>query len=129
MTHHKMMFPNDALDRLSQDFLAAWHDSHGFKAGNASALIGPDRLAILIEGAFSKAERKLAEAQTGENLLREYASELLNQICETMMTRIEQAAQRKVLSSDINVNPDADQVMFIFKLEENERSSSKELRS
>ena len=121
MTHHKMMFPNDALDRLSQDFLAAWHDFHGFKAGNAYALIGPDRLAILIEGAFSKAERKLAEAQAGENLLREYVSEVLNQICETMLTQIEQAAQRKVLASDINVNPDADQVKFIIKFEERNR--------
>jgi uncharacterized protein YbcI len=118
----------EALDLLAQDFLKAWHDAHGFCAGSARSLIGPERLAILIDGAFSKAERKLAEAQSGETLLREYASELLNQICATMIEQIEQVIGRKILSSDINVNPDADQVMFIFKLEE-ERDSYKVPRS
>jgi uncharacterized protein YbcI len=129
MTHHKMMFPNETLDHLAQDFLTAWQNAHGFSAGSARSLIGPERLAILIEGAFSKAERKLAEAQSGETLLREFASELLNQICAAMLEKIERVAERKVLSSDINVNPDADQVMFIFKLEEKEHSSLKETRS
>ena len=111
-----MTSPNDQLDRLAQDFLMAWREAHGFRAGSASALIGPDHLAILIEGAFSQAERKLAEAQSGENLLREYATELLNHICVTMINRIEHAAKREVAASDINVTPDSDQVMFIFKL-------------
>ena len=114
------------FDDLAQEFLGAWCMAHGFDAGSASVLVGEDHLAILIEGAFSLAEHKLAEAQSGEALLREYAAELLNQICAAMIKQIERVVERKVLSSDINVNPDADQVMFIFKLAEYEPPHFKE---
>jgi uncharacterized protein YbcI len=68
----------------------------------------------LIEGAFFKSEYKLAEDQTGESLLRQYATELLNQIYETMRIRIEQAIKSKVLSNVIIVRLDAHQVMYIY---------------
>lgn len=106
----------DALDLLAQDFLRAWQDAHGVKSGRSCALRGPDHLAIIIEDSFSQAERKMAEAQTGETLLRQYAVELLNQICDQMAKRIEQTTGREVLSSDLSVNPEADQVVFTFKL-------------
>lgn len=106
----------DALDLLAQDFLRAWQDAHGVKSGRSCALRGPDHLAIIIEDSFSQAERKMAEVQTGETLLRQYTVELLNQICDQMLKRIQQVAGRGVESSNVNVNPEADQVMFIFKL-------------
>ena len=105
----------DPLDALAQDFLQAWQDAHGVKSGRVYALSDADHMAIIIEGSFSKAERKLAEAQSGESLLREYATQLLNNICETMKLRIEQAVKRKVLSSEVSVNPDTDQLIFLFK--------------
>jgi uncharacterized protein YbcI len=105
----------DPLDALAQDFLQAWQDAHGVKSGRVFALSGEDHLAIIIEGSFSKAERKLAEAQSGESLLREYATQLLNNICEKMKLRIEQVVKRKVISSEVSVSPDTDQLIFLFK--------------
>ena len=106
----------EPLDLLAQDFLQAWQDAHGVKSGRAYALTGPDHLAIIIEDSFSQAERKLAEGKAGETLLRQYAVELLVQICDQMSKRIHQVAGRKVSASNVNVNPEMDQVMFIFKL-------------
>ena len=112
-----MSSPLDPLDFLAQGFLQAWQDAHGGKSGRAYALSGPDHLAIIIEDSFSQAERKLAEGQTGEALLRQYAVELLNQICDQMSERIQQVVGRQVRASNVNVNPETDQVMFVFKLE------------
>jgi uncharacterized protein YbcI len=110
-----MSSPLDPLDALAQDFLQAWQDAHGVKSGRVFALHGADHLAIIIEGSFSKAERKLAEAQPGESLLREYATQLLNNICEKMKLRIEQVIKREVISSEVSVSPDTDQLIFLFK--------------
>jgi uncharacterized protein YbcI len=112
-----MCSPLDPLDLLAQDFLKAWQEAHGVKSGQACALSGPDHLAIIIEGSFSQAERKLAEGQLGETLLRQYAVELLNQICDQMSEHIQQVTSRQVVSSDVNVSPETDQVMFIIKFE------------
>jgi uncharacterized protein YbcI len=67
-----------------------------------------------IEDSFSQAERKLAEGQIGETLLRQCAVELLNQIYDQMTKRIQQVTERQIVSSNVNVNPETDQVMFIF---------------
>ena len=112
-----MSSPHDHLDELAQDFLKAWQEAHGVKSGRAFALSGFDHLAIIIEDSFSQAERKLAEGRNGDILLRQYAVELLNQICDQMSDRIEQAVGRTVRTSHVNVDPETDQVMFTFKLE------------
>ena len=104
------------LEKLAQDFLKAWQDAHGVKSGRVCALSGSNHLAIIIEDSFSQAERKLAEGQSGETLLKQYAIELLNQISDQMSDRIERATGRDVLSSDLIVNPDSDQVVFTFRL-------------
>jgi len=102
---------------LENDLLDAWQAAHGVRSGKASALIGPDRLAILIDDAFSQAERVMSEAQTGETLMRQYALELLNQICDEKSLDVEQAVGTKIRSRDVNVNLNANQVMFIFTFE------------
>jgi uncharacterized protein YbcI len=112
-----MSLPLDPIDMLAQDLLKAWQEAHGVKSGRACALSGPDHIAIIIEDSFSQAERKLAEGQIGETLLRQYAVELLNQICDQMSEHIQQVAGRQVVSSDVNVSPEIAQVMFIFKFE------------
>jgi uncharacterized protein YbcI len=101
---------------LSLDFLTAWQEAHGFKAGRSTPIFSPKRFVIRIEGAFSEAEHKLAETQSGKTLLEQYAIELLSDICDTMKIQIEAATERAVLSSEVNVNLDADQVQFIFHL-------------
>jgi uncharacterized protein YbcI len=110
-----MSSPLDPLDALAKDFLKAWQDAHGVKSGRVFALRGDDHLAIIIENSFSKAERKLAEVQSGESLLREYATQLLNNICSEMKIRIEQMLKREVLSSEVSVSLDTDRLIFLFR--------------
>jgi uncharacterized protein YbcI len=110
-----MSSPLDPLDALAQDFLKAWQDAHGVKSGRVYALIGTEHLAIIIEDSFSKAERKLAEAQSGESLLREYATQLLNTICSEMKICIERTMKREVLSSEVSVSLDTDRLIFLFR--------------
>ena len=60
---------------LVQEFLSAWQQAHGASNGTASALIGPDRLAVLLENAFSRTEHSLSrQDQQSENadLLQQY---------------------------------------------------------
>ena len=94
----------------------AWQEAHGFKAGRSTPIFNPQRFVVLIDGAFSEAEHKLAETQSGKTLLEQYAIELLSDICDTMKIEIETATKRVVLSSEVNVNLAADQVQFTFHL-------------
>jgi uncharacterized protein YbcI len=110
-----MPSPLDPLDELAQDFLKAWQEAHGVQSGRAYALNRPDHLAIMIEDSFSRAERKLAEAQAGETLLREYATQLLNNICSEMKISIERAVNRKVISSEVSVSLDTNLLIFLFR--------------
>jgi uncharacterized protein YbcI len=105
----------DFIEDLAGEILKAWQAAHGVNTGKASLLVGPNQIAVLIEEAFSKAEKKLAEGQTGKELLRKYSLELLNQICTDMKVRIESAVGSTMKDSDVIANPDADQVMFVFK--------------
>lgn len=112
-----MQTKKKVIARLEEELLRAWQSAHGVKTGKASALVGSERLAILIDDAFSRAERKMAEAQAGEMLLRQYALELLNQICNETSLNIELEIGRKIRSREVNVNLDANQVMFVFRFE------------
>ena len=104
--------------KISQAFLETWQDAHGFSAGSANGLMGPQQLVIIIDGAFSRAEHNLAKNQPGKNLLTTYSNALLQQISDTMIEQVEQALERQVLTHMFNVNIPADQVMFSFQLAE-----------
>ena len=104
--------------KISQAFLETWQDVHGFSAGSANVLMGPQQLVIIIDGAFSRAERNLAKNQSGKNLLITYTNALLQQISDTMVVQVEQTVERQVLTHMYNVNIPADQVMFSFQLAE-----------
>jgi uncharacterized protein YbcI len=110
---------NEKVDDLAEELLLNWHLAHGVKSGKENILIGIEHLAILVDHAFSQAERKMAETQEGEALIPQYALELLNQICDDRESRIEDITRKKILSCDVNVNLDANQVMFLFSLRKN----------
>lgn len=104
--------------KISHVFLEIWQEVHGFSAGSANALMGPQQLVIIIDGAFSHAEHNLAKNQSGKNLLISYTNALLQQISDTMIEQVEQAVERQVKSHIYHVNIPADQVMFSFHLAE-----------
>ena len=68
-----MKLEEKVIKHLQQNFLLAWQEAHGVKSGKASALIGPDHLVMLIDNAFSRAERTMASEKPGKALLRQYA--------------------------------------------------------
>jgi len=112
------------FEGLAREMLKAWKAAHGVKTGKISNLIDPSQVAFLIEGAFSKAERVLAEDQAGKALLMQYITELLSQINSDMKVRIESVAGNKILDSDVIANLDAGQVMFIYKFTSLEAAGS-----
>jgi uncharacterized protein YbcI len=117
-----MKLEEKVIKHLQQNFLLAWQEAHGVKSGKASALIGPDHLAMLIDNAFSRAERTMAGEKPGKALLRQYALELLNQICNEISLEIEETAGCKIRSRDVNVNLDENQVMVIFSFESSDET-------
>ena len=80
-------------------------------------LLGPERVAVLIEGAFSPAEHKLAQDQKGRDLLQKYAVELLHQISAELKDRIADTIHRPLGDSDVIANLETDQIMFIYSFE------------
>ena len=111
-----MQLVHEPLETLAQDFVLAWNEAHGVPAAYACPLIGPKHVAILMEGVFSRAERKLAEDQNGEMLLRKYTIELLGDIGDQMTDRVEQATGRDVCAKNMSFDPATDQVVYIFRL-------------
>ncbi len=112
-----MEIPVEKLHRFGQDLLQSWQATNGYSAGSAKALSGPGQLAILLERIFSPAERKLARNQSGEFLLRQYHTELVDQFARQMVDHLQQTLDRVVRSYSVNINPNADQILFIFTLD------------
>jgi uncharacterized protein YbcI len=113
-----MQLVHEPLDTLAQDFLQAWQKAHGFPAAHACPLIGPKHVAILMEGVFSRAERKLAEDQNGEMLLRKYTIELLGIIGDQMTDRVEKVTGQGVRGQNMSFDTATDQVVYIFRLDD-----------
>ena len=118
-----MQLQHEPLETLAQDFLLAWNEAHGVPAAQACPLLGPQHVAILIEGVFSRAERKLAEDQNGEMLLRRYTIELLGDIGDQMTDRVEHVTGRYVRTKNMSFDPATDQVVYIFRLDDHLRSN------
>ena len=121
-----MQLQYEPLETLAQDFMLAWNEAHGFPAAHACSLLGPKHVAILMEGVFSRAERKLAEDQNGEMLLRKFTIELLGNIGDQMTDRVEQVTGRNVQANNMSFDPATDQVVYVFKLDDHLRSTPSE---
>ena len=105
------------LSVLAQDFLQEWKRAHGAPNGTANALVGRDSLAIHIEHAFTKAELNLVEHSAGRHLVAQYAEGLLDQVCNSMVGRVEEVLNRRVVSTGVSLNPAADWLMCFYKFD------------
>ncbi len=113
----KEMLPDyTQCEALAQEFLAAWQQAHGAPHGAASALIGPDSLAVLLEQAFSRAEHSLSRQSDNAALLEQYIHRLIDQIAPQLAGRVEQVTSRPVLSTSLNAEVKQDWVIIFFKL-------------
>jgi hypothetical protein len=105
----------EKLSVLAQDFLQEWKHAHGSPNGTASALVGRDSLAIHIEHAFTQAELNLVERPTGRHLVAQYAEGLLDQVCNSMVGRVEEVLDRRVVSTGVSLNPAAGWLICFYK--------------
>lgn len=102
---------------LAQEFLTIWQQAHGAPDGTASALIGADSLAILLEHAFSRTEHSLRQQRSDSaDLLRQYIHRLIHQIAPKLAGRVEQVKGRRVLTTSFNSDIDQGWVIVFFKL-------------
>lgn len=101
---------------LAQDFLAAWQQAHGAPDGAASALVGPNSLAVLLEKAFSRAEHNLSRQSNNTVLLDQYIQRLIGQIAPDLAGRVEQVTGRPVLKTGLKTDIDQNWVIIFFKL-------------
>jgi uncharacterized protein YbcI len=108
----------DDLLELAHTLSEEWTRAHGDPRGTASALVGPDRFAVLLEGALNRAELVLAEQSAGRALLQQYTERLLAQVIEKLTGRVEYVMGRRVLSTGVNLDPRAGWIMCFFKLGE-----------
>ena len=103
-------------EALAQEFLTIWQQAHGAPKGTASALIGTDSLAVLLERAFSRAEHSLSRQSDSPGLLQQYIQRLVDQIAPNLAGRVEQVTGRRVLTTSLNTNIEQDWVIIFFKL-------------
>jgi uncharacterized protein YbcI len=103
-------------EALAQEFLTAWQQAHGAPHGAASALVGPDSLAVLLEKAFSRAEHNLSRQRDTAPLLEQYIHRLIDQIAPNVAGRVEQVTGRQVLTTSLNADVKQDWVIIFFKL-------------
>ena len=103
-------------EALAQEFLAAWQQAHGAPDGAASALVGPNSLAVLLEKAFSRAEHNLSRRPDTAALLKQYIQRLIDQIAPNVAGRVEQVTGRRVLTTGLNTDIEQNWVIIFFKL-------------
>jgi uncharacterized protein YbcI len=106
------------LDHLGDRFLKAWMEANGVTDCQAKVLTGEGGLAIIIEGAFTQAERLLAERRPAENPLRHYVNALMNVILEDEIPSLTREVGQKIMSFGNDINFEKGWVMWYVKLEE-----------
>ena len=97
-------------------FLNAWQEAHGLCHGDVRILWEAEQLVTIVTGAFSQAERELAQKRSGENLLVEYETELINQIVDKAIEEVEVNTGKKVISNTLSMNIPANQIVLHFQL-------------
>ena len=104
-------------DQLAEFFLASWTQANGASESRVEVLAGQDRFVILIEGAFTKAERALAEGHSAEQTLRQYLKGLMDIIAEQAVPYLDGMIGRKARALGTDVNFEGGWVLWYFSLE------------
>ena len=79
-------------------------------------LTGEDRFAILIEDAFTKAERALAEKESADSTLRRYMNGLMSVISDEAISSYGRRTGRRAQPFGTDVNFEQGWVMWYVKL-------------
>lgn len=109
---------NELVDQLAGCLLEAWAKANGVSDSRVQVLTGEGCFAIVIEDAFTQAERLLAEREAVDNPLRRYLNGLMDVIGEEAIPAGGEIAGRRVRSLGTDVNFEQAWVMWFFKLEE-----------
>ncbi len=105
-------------DDFAQQILRAWREAHGADKGRVHLSWGQDRVVVIIEDAFLKGERLLAQSKEGKAVLEQYVHELLAHVVAEQKTTLAHLLQRKIVDTSISCDSIEQWVMIIFRFAE-----------
>ena len=103
---------------FEQLILRAWQEAHGADKGRVHLSWGQDRAVVIIEDAFLKGERLLAQSEQGKAVLEEYVHKLLAHVVEEQKKTLAYLLQREIVDTSISCDSIERWVMIIFRLAE-----------
>jgi hypothetical protein len=112
-----------AQNRLGQEFLVLWQQAHGAPQGTVSVTTSQNGVMLLIENAFSQAERTLARQSTDKRL-QQYIDSLTHQIMPMLTSRVEQLLRQPIGFTSITSNIEQNCMMVFLKFDEPATSES-----
>jgi uncharacterized protein YbcI len=107
---------SESVDQLASRFLESWVQANGVSDCRVAALTGDGCFVILIEGAFTQAERLLAQRERADNPLRQYLNGLMKVIGEETISADRKIAGQQVRSVGTDVNFEQGWVMWYVRL-------------
>lgn len=108
--------PSGCEQYLADYFLIAWQETHGTAKGQAKVLVNLNILTIILEDTFTDAEVAMAQDGKSHLLLQQYIDKLFQQIAPELITRVEKATHRPVLSNHVSSSLKSGWIMCTFKL-------------
>jgi len=103
---------------LATTLRTLWEEAHGPVSGNVRVLVGPDSVAAWIENAFNPAEWAAIHRPKGQQLVQQYADQLLTTILPDLWTQVETVADRRIVSGSVRADVDTGHVLCFFVLGE-----------
>jgi hypothetical protein len=93
----QMNFETEVSNKLKNEVLSAWHESHGGNASQVNLFIGDEGILLLIPKAFYQAELDLHRTTTGGNrVLNQYLRTLLATVAADFIPKIEALCDKSV---------------------------------
>lgn len=106
----------EKLQEIADGVLTAWQTHHGTVTGTAHAVSGSSSLFVIIENAFSPAERHLMEQEGKHTEYVSYVESLLAHICQEQTAVLRETANLDIVSAGANMNPIDGWVLCFFRL-------------
>ena len=106
----------DLPDRLAERLLTAWQEANGTPTSRVSIFPGEAGFIILIDEAFTQAERMLAKDGNARNTLRLYVRDLMRVIADQELALLGPALGQDTHSCRTDANFDNRWVMWYFRL-------------
>jgi uncharacterized protein YbcI len=104
------------LSQITSEVTNTWQLFHGSKEARAHVVFGEKSLVVLLENAFSPAERKLAIEGRSANRLQKYFAAVLVMVGNSLKEELERIMHKKVSFSGQSMDLKSGWVMCVFQI-------------